>query len=451
MECIPIVVGILALFWVTACSGRRSTPRASPLSRNAGGLTMLDATALYRRAGLIAGSGPVGFVGALGFFAGPRPDSTLSLLTLSLPTRSLTFARDGDRYRAGYTVSADLRQGGSIAHHFDAKETVRVATFGETSRTEESVIFQEYFDLAPGIYSLSVTVQDDVGSRKGEFEGEVTVPAAGSRGISSSLSVHEATPRTSVDSVPNIVTSPRSTAVFGRDSTIAAYVEAYELPPGQVVNAAVRGEHGATLWSERVRLSENSSVASGVVHVPVSPLGIGAVELVIWRSDGTDTTRTPFFVSFGEELPVASFDDMLLYLRYYAAHHWLEALRDTTPADRAEAWARFLRETDPEPTTSHHEGLQAYFGRIQYANQAYRDDGPGWLSDRGKVYVALGEPDRVEMSVRNMNQRGQAQFWLYQRIPLQLVFIDQTGFNRWRLTSASEAEFQNALQRELSR
>jgi GWxTD domain-containing protein len=363
----------------------------------------------------------------------------------------LTFARDGDRYRAGYTVSADLRRGGSVAHHFDAKETVRVATFRETSRSEESVIFQEYFELAPGTYTLAVTVQDDVALRRGQFEGEVTVPAAGARGISSSVSVHEATPRASVDSLPQIIASPRSTAVFGRDSLLTAYVEAYELPSGQSVQAAVRGERGAVLWSDSISLLQTGSVASGLVQVPVSPLGIGAVELVLWRSDGRDTSRTPFFVSFGEELPVASFDDMLVYLRYFASPRRLEALRDTTPDKRAQVWAAFLRETDPEPTTPQHEGLQAYFGRIQYANQTYREEGQGWLTDRGMVYVTFGDPDEIRVNLRNTNQRGQAQVWIYHRFQLQLVFIDQTGFNRWRLTPSSELEFQNAVRREQSR
>jgi GWxTD domain-containing protein len=265
--------------------------------------------------------------------------------------------------------------------------------------------------------------------------------------------VHEATPRASIDSLPQLVASPRSTAVFGRDTMLAAYVEAYELAPGEPLQAAIRGEKGAILWSQAVDLSRTGRVASGVVKVPVSRLGIGAVELLLSRADAPDTVRTPLFVSFGDELPIASFDDMLSYLRYYASPSRLKALRDAAADMRSDAWAEFLTETDPVPTTAQHEGLQLYFARIQRANLEFREEGgPGWLTDRGMVFVSLGEPDQIlEPTSGQLNQRGQAQVWDYQRLQLQLIFIDQTGFNRWRLTQSSEVNFQAAVRREQGR
>jgi GWxTD domain-containing protein len=234
---------------------------------------------------------------------------------------------------------------------------------------------------------------------------------------------------------------------------LTAYVEAYELAAGQPLQAAVRGEKGVILWSQSVDLLRTGRVASGVVRVPVSKLGIGTVELILSRADAPDTSRAPLFVSFGDELPIASFDDMLSYLRYFASPSRLKALRDAAADLRSEAWAEFLAETDPVPTTPQHEGLQIYFARIQRANLEFREEGgQGWLTDRGMVFVALGEPDQIlEPNPTQMNQRGQAQIWDYQRLQLQLIFIDQTGFNRWRLTQNSELDFQAALRREQSR
>jgi GWxTD domain-containing protein len=444
--------GLLLLTAVSCASGNRGGNQATPTSRR-GGVTAGTGAALYERAGLIAVAGPVSYVGTLGFFASPHPDTTLSLLTLSLTARTLTFTREGDRFRAGYAVTGDLRQGASIVHHFDAKEVVRVRSFKETTRGEESVIFQEYFELAPGKYTLSLAVRDESGAKAGTYEAEVTVPTISARGLSSSIPVHEATPRISVDSLPHLVASPRSTAVFGRDTVLTAYVEAYELAPGEPLQAAIRGEKGAILWSQPVDLSRTGRIASGMVRVPVSKLGIGAIELILSRADVPDTTRTPLFVSFGDELPIASFEDMLSYLRYYASPSRIKALRDAAADMRSDAWAAFLVETDPIPTTPQHEGLQLYFARIQRANLEFREEGgQGWLTDRGMVFVSLGEPDQIlEPNGTQMNQRGQAQIWDYQRLQLQLIFIDQTGFNRWRLTQNSELEFQAALRREQGR
>jgi GWxTD domain-containing protein len=447
-----VLAGLLVTAAACASGSRTGNPGGLP-ARRAAGTTTGTGAALYQRAGLIAVAGPVSYVGTLGYFATSHPDTTLSLLTLSLTARTLTFTREGDRFRAGYTVSADVRQGASIAHHFDAKEVVRVRSFKETTRGEESVIFQEYFELAPGAYTLSLTVRDESGAKAGTYTGEITIPAISARGLSSSVPVHEATPRGSVDSLPRLVAAPRSTAVFGRDTVLAAYVEAYELAPGEPLQAAVRGEKGAILWSQPVDLARTGRVASGVVQVPVSKLGIGAIELILSRADVADTARTPLFVSFGDELPIASFEDMLSYLRYYASPARVKALRDAASDMRSEAWSAFLAETDPVPTTPQHEGLQTYFARIQRANAEFREEGSqGWLSDRGMVFVSLGEPDQIlEPNGMQLNQRGQAQVWDYQRLQLQLIFIDQTGFGRWRLTQNSELDFHAAVRREQAR
>ena len=86
---------------------------------------------------------------------------------------------------------------------------------------------------------------------------------------------------------------------------------------------------------------------------------------------------------------------------------------------------------------------------MRVANERFREEGvPGWTTDRGMVFVALGEPDQLyEQGGTDINQRGRAQVWEYRQNRLQLIFVDQTGFGRWRLTTGSEADFQQAVRR----
>jgi GWxTD domain-containing protein len=411
----------------------------------------IDATSLYRSAGFLAASGPIAFVGTVVHFASSAADTTLSLLTLSLPTHALTFAREESYYRATYNVHAEFRRAGDLVREVDASEVVRVGSFRETARPDESVVFQQFVRVAPGNYIISVIVRDEGGSRSGSAEATVRVPAIPARGISSILPVYEAGARVALDSMPSVISSPRSTAVFGRDSLLSAYVEVYRPEPGEQLFAAVRSDHGTLLWSDSVAIpTPVQSVGTATVRVPVSPVGIGAVFLSLWRRNGSDTSRAAFFVGFGDELPVASYEDMLNYLRYYTTPQRIRSLRETPPEERATAWASFLRETDPVPSTPQHEGLLAYFGRIQRANDRFRDEGTaGWLTERGMVFVALGEPDRVlESAPGDMNQRLASQIWEYQRFRVQLTFVDRSGFGRWELTTASEQDFQAILRRE---
>jgi GWxTD domain-containing protein len=157
--------------------------------------------------------------------------------------------------------------------------------------------------------------------------------------------------------------------------------------------------------------------------------------------------KAPLFVSFGEDIPLMSFEDMLGYLRYFAGAGRLNALKSAPPERRASVWAEFLRTTDPIPETAINEDMQAYFGRIQVANIQFRPDrNPGWLSDRGMVFVALGEPDQIvernvnqSMTTTQMGSATRLQIWQYRQLNSQLVFYDETG--RWKLTRPSESEF----------
>jgi GWxTD domain-containing protein len=161
--------------------------------------------------------------------------------------------------------------------------------------------------------------------------------------------------------------------------------------------------------------------------------------------------RTPVFVAFGDDLPVATFAEMVDYLRYYASIARLQALRGAAPEQRANAWAQFLRESDPNPGTPEHEGLREYFGRVAQANVQFREEGTiGWMTDRGRVFVTLGRPDQIfEPNVADLSQRGRTQIWDYREHRLQILFIDQTGFGRWRMTPTSELEFEGVMRRVL--
>jgi GWxTD domain-containing protein len=110
-------------------------------------------------------------------------------------------------------------------------------------------------------------------------------------------------------------------------------------------------------------------------------------------------------------------------------------------------WREFYKATDPSPTTPENEALEAYFRRVQLANQRFRESGePGWLTDRGEVFISLGEPDDVFDFSSDMSRSGVRGIrWTYHAFRLTLFFQDQTGFGRFRLTPLSRAEFQRVL------
>lgn len=395
------------------------------------------------------------FVGSVSYLAGARPDSTGVIVALSMSNSALAFTRDNDRFLAGYTVQLGVRQGGMVIKDIEAHETVRVASYKETGRIDESVVFQQELAVTPGQYALSVSVRDDGSGRTSTQEMLLVVPALGAGpALSTPVPFLKVVPRRTRDAVAELVANPRATVVFGRDSTVDLYVEGYGEGASLPVRLEVRNELGRLLWKDSLALARAGSLFSGVVKIPVARIGIGVGIVTMWpvTAAAVDTVHAPMFVSFGEELPVAKFEDMLLYLRWFASPYRIKALRDAAPEARPAAWAQFVKETDGSPLTGANEDLRDYFIRLLVASARYREEGsPGWMTDRGKVFLGLGEPDQViDQGLARLGERGRAQVWEYRGLNLQLIFYDQSGFGRWRLTNAAELAFQSAWTRRVT-
>jgi len=407
---------------------------------------------LYRGMGLVAGSGPLSFVASVSFLSAPTPDTTLVLLALSMPSRALAFTREGERYAAEYSTRVEVRQGPTLAVEVTARETVRVPTYRETSRTDESIIWQQYLRLAPGRYTLTIAIKDENGLRNTAEEVALEVPPLAAGAVGTPIAVYEAIARTSVDSIPRLLARPRSTVTFGADSLIPVYLEAVGENAPSTVDVRVLGEGDMELWKSNVELTQRLGVRSTTVAIPVTRLGIGVSNVVVAAPGRADTSRTRILVSLGDDLPIASFSEMLDFLRYFTTPERLKPLRDAPLTARSEAWAAFLKSTDPLPNTPEHEGLRDYFLRIRTANLRFRDDGPiGWQTDRGTAFVALGDPDNIyDSGLQDPNARVRQQVWEYRALRVQLVFLDQTGFGRWRLNTNGRAELDNAIRRKLA-
>jgi GWxTD domain-containing protein len=312
------------------------------------------------------------------------------------------------------------------------------------------VLFKQLVNLMPGTYDIRLTVRDESATRGSAVEATIGVPRFAQGSVSSPVPVYEARPREQLAAPLDILPTPRSTAVFGRDSVMMIYTEGYGEGSTMPVQVSVKSdESNSVLWSDSIQLARHGDHFSATFAIPLTRLGVGVMLLGVNRPGSPDTLRIPIFVAFGEDLPVATFTQMLDYLRYYVSSQRLQAMRDAPPESRAALWAAFLRDTDPVAQTPAHEGLRDYFSRIAQANTRFREEGQaGWLTDRGRVVVALGQPDQIyEPTISDIGQRGRTLVWEYRDHRLQVVFIDQTGFGRWRMTLPSESEFETVVRR----
>jgi GWxTD domain-containing protein len=346
-------------------------------------------------------------------------------------------------------VTLDVMQGTTTVRHLEARKALRVASFHETQREDESVIFQQFLSIPPGSYSLSLSIRDEGGSNSSTQQMSVRIPRFGPNTLSSPISVYQVKPRTRVDTVPDLIANPRSTIVLGRDTLAGLYVEGYGLPASARVGVAVLNDAHVVILRDTVNLVRQGDLSSALLDFPVASIGVGPVTVVTSLAGAPDSVQAPLFLSFGDEFGITSFDELLSYLRYFVSPARIQALRDTPAEQRAAAWNSFLKQTDPNPATPENEALRDYFKRITTANSRFREAStPGWLTDRGKVFVTLGEPDQSGQQIGSGNTaRSRGEVWLYTQYNLRLIFMNQNGVGRLRLSASSQSDFDKVVRR----
>ena len=198
------------------------------------------------------------------------------------------------------------------------------------------------------------------------------------------------------------------------------------------------------LWRDSMPLTGGTDVSSATIVVVPANLAVGEAELQALAGAGggrEDTTRTRFLVSFSNQWVITNFDEMMSLLRYFPRQEWVDSLRRTAANRRPDVWREFWKATDPVPTTPENEAIDDY---IRFQDEG----GPGWLTERGEVFVSLGEPDEMLDLSNGIDRNGMRVLrWTYASERLVLYFQDQTGFSRYRLTPTSRAEFQRVVMR----
>jgi GWxTD domain-containing protein len=103
----------------------------------------------------------------------------------------------------------------------------------------------------------------------------------------------------------------------------------------------------------------------------------------------------------------------------------------------------FWRQRDPTPETPENEFKTEHFRRIAYANHALGRDTsrPGWKTDRGRIYIILGEPRDIER-YEGKSSTYDTEVWFYQGktdlgLPpaFYVVFFKERGSGEYRLYS----------------
>lgn len=129
--------------------------------------------------------------------------------------------------------------------------------------------------------------------------------------------------------------------------------------------------------------------------------------------------------------------------------------RLTTIEEKEQFIEQFWYRRDPDPRTAANEFKEEHYRRIAFANERYASGIPGWMTDRGRVYIIHGPPAEIDSRPsggayqRPMHEGGGTtstfpfEVWRYRHIEgigsdVEIEFVDPTFSGEYRIARTPE-------------
>jgi GWxTD domain-containing protein len=384
-------------------------------------------------------------VDAISFASDTSKFSRLTILA-AIPYEQLSFVKQDDQFVARYEITASaIDSTNTLATEKLWTREIKVATFEQSVSTSGYSIEQFAFGLLPGTYQIAVLCRD--------LESRVT------RRVAKKMMVFDyARPGLTLSDIMIVsklvtkgekhsMTPSISSNVGGINGPFHIFFEAYNglstLDSTKFVLSVFDMKNTSVLEADTVvKLSKGKNQL--FLAIDHSSLPMGEYKLYVQAQSGNSKSvdsslaiTSRLFQVRWEGMPksVKDLDLSIDQLTYIAKDKELEYIRAAkTGEEKQKRFFEFWKTKDPNPNTTRNEKMEEYYGRIDYANKHFKHYSEGWRTDMGMVYVIFGSPNSVDRHPFDSDAKPY-EVWSYYELNHSFVFVDQTGFGDYRLTT----------------
>ena len=122
------------------------------------------------------------------------------------------------------------------------------------------------------------------------------------------------------------------------------------------------------------------------------------------------------------------YQEFLSKVHYIVTREERKIFLELPDPEKEEFIKEFWERRDPDHTTEENEFKEEYFRRIDDANRLFHGHRPGWLQDRGRIYILFGAPLERHTYPSELEPR---EVWYYGNFPV--IFIKRMGDGDYKL------------------
>ncbi len=244
----------------------------------------------------------------------------------------------------------------------------------------------------------------------------------------------------------NLTIVPSVTRSYGGDSNgnLLYYQEIYRGSKNMDkirVETILRNKSGKMVYRDSATAQLTAPVTRQLRQISLKSFMPGKYDLEVVlkgrRNKEIDQKKTSFSIRWTAEAMLQyDYKAAVEQLSYIADKDDIKELKKiTSHEERLKAFNDFWRKHDPTPGTAENELKREFYRRISIANEQFSVMGKeGWRTDRGRIFIQYGEPDRIDDFPLSDFGRPYQQWHYYSHGPYRkFTFVDEFNDGDYRL------------------
>lgn len=369
---------------------------------------------------------------------------------LEVPYSELSFLKQEETYKASYQVDLMLFSDQEPVLDRSWKRNLTLFSFDETQSISSFALWNYSDDLTPGNYEMDITVTDQNSMASIHGKQVITMKDFNKRGVNVSdiafltdLTEEANGKRTMVPSLRNNINAD--------DKKFFAYIEIASEKKNtnlDIVYKVIDDITGTNqpLKQGKVQIPKKGTIEYFSLNMLDLKLNIGRYNLLLEVSEGSYTKEVskPFSVQWAWIPPsIKDYQLAIKQMMYITTDKEQKHLENLQGSDQVKEFKAFWDSVNTNPLAEESAPMFEYYDRINYATQhfsTYSKWQDGWKSDRGRVFIMMGEPDEVVHNPNSMDSKPYDVWYYYAPRRRMFVFIDQSGLGDYRLQNIQDLD-----------
>lgn len=373
-------------------------------------------------------------------FPGKTFQNTETYMYVWVRNTHLQYIKSDSVYSARYQINIGVsNQKGASVLTDDKTYNVTEKQYAVTIDPKTQRVHRFEFQLPPEEYLFQIRLLDMNSNRSRSLERKKNVRAFEKNKLEVSDVLFVTESDTGSIKAENVISSFR----IPIQEKIFVYTEVISPQNGSAIKieSTLRQKDGKEGFNFSQEIIPKKEITKVFLQVNKESMVRGENQLYLKAtSDGqTKTVRKDLQFVAGvqsfEGLPV---DDMIGPLIYVTDGDDWKKLNNASDAEQDSVFKAFWDKRNPSPGSPDNELFNEFYKRVDVTNRNFSyTRKEGWKTDRGRVFIVFGPPDRVERGTPSRYTQGDYEVWYYDELREKFVFLDEYGFGDFRLVSGN--------------